>query len=64
MAHEKKLGEDDIAAIISSKDMEYTRVPVRFGPLIEFMYRTGYVKNKPASWKDLFFEEAHGLPGS
>jgi len=28
------------------------------------MYRTGYVKNKPASWKDLFFQEAHGLPGS
>jgi NitT/TauT family transport system substrate-binding protein len=44
--------------------MEYTRVPSRFGQLIEFMYRTGYVKNKPASWKELFFEEAHGLPGS
>jgi len=26
--------------------------------------RTGYVKNKPTSWKDLFFQEAHGLPGS
>jgi NitT/TauT family transport system substrate-binding protein len=64
MAHEKKLSEDDIATIISSKDMEYTKVPRRFGQLIEFMYRTGYVKNKPASWKDLFFQEAHGLPGS
>jgi NitT/TauT family transport system substrate-binding protein len=64
MAHEKKLSEDEVTAIISSKDMEYTKVPRRFGALIEFMYRTGYVKNKPASWKDLFFEEAHGLPGS
>jgi NitT/TauT family transport system substrate-binding protein len=64
MAHEKKLREDEVTAIISSKDMEYTKVPRRFGALIEFMYRTGYVKNKPASWKDLFFEEAHGLPGS
>jgi NitT/TauT family transport system substrate-binding protein len=64
MAHEKKLSEDDIAAIISSKDMEYTKVPMRFGQLIEFMHRTGYVRNKPASWKDLFFEEAHSLPGS
>jgi NitT/TauT family transport system substrate-binding protein len=64
MMHEKRLSEDDIAAIISSKDMEYTRVPTRFGQLIEFMYRTGYIKNKPTSWKDLFFEEAHGLPGS
>jgi len=64
MAHEKKLSEDDVAAIISSKDMEYTKVPMRFGQLIEFMHRTGYVRNKPASWKDLFFEEAHSLPGS
>ena len=64
MAHEKKLSEDEITAIISSRDMEYTKVPQRFGALIEFMYRTGYVKNKPASWKDLFFEEAHGLSGS
>src|SRR5215467_4378989 len=36
MAHEKKLSEDDIAAIISGKDMEYTKVPRRFGQLIEF----------------------------
>jgi len=64
MTHEKKLSEDDIAAIISSKDMGYTKVPMRFGQLIEFMHRTGYLRNKPASWKDLFFEEAHSLPGS
>jgi NitT/TauT family transport system substrate-binding protein len=64
MANEKKLSEDDMLAIISGKDMEYTKVPSRFGALIEFMYRTGYVKNKPDSWKDLFFEEAHSLPGS
>jgi hypothetical protein len=64
MAHEKKLSEDEVTAIISSKDMEYTKVPRRFGALIEFMYRAGYVKNEPASWKDPFLEEAHGLPGS
>jgi len=64
MAHEKKLSEDEILAIISGSDMAYTRVPTRFGALIEFMQRTGYIKNKPASWKDLFFEVAHELPGS
>ena len=51
-------------AIISGKDMEYTRVPARFDAPIEFMHRTGYVMSKPASWKDLFVEVAHGLPGS
>jgi sulfonate transport system substrate-binding protein len=64
MANEKKLGEDEMEAIISSRDMEYTRAPSRFGALIEFMHRTGYIKSKPTSWKDLFFEEAHGLPGN
>jgi NitT/TauT family transport system substrate-binding protein len=32
--------------------------------MLEFLHAIGSVKNKPASWKDLFFEEAHGLPGS
>jgi sulfonate transport system substrate-binding protein len=63
ITNEKKLSEDEFVAIISSKDMEYTRVPSRFGALTEFMHRTGYIKNNPASWKDLFFEEAHDLPG-
>jgi NitT/TauT family transport system substrate-binding protein len=64
MANEKKLTEDELTTIISGKDMEYTRVPRQLGKLVEFMYRTGFIKNKPSSWKDLFFQEAHALPGS
>jgi NitT/TauT family transport system substrate-binding protein len=30
----------------------------------EFMHAVGSIKIKPASWKDLFFPEVHGLPGS
>jgi len=30
----------------------------------EFMHRIGTLKNLPASWKDLFFPEIHGVPGS
>jgi NitT/TauT family transport system substrate-binding protein len=28
------------------------------------MNKTGAIKVKPASWKDLFFPNAHALPGS
>jgi NitT/TauT family transport system substrate-binding protein len=28
------------------------------------MHAVGSIKIKPASWKDLFFPEVHGLPGS
>jgi NitT/TauT family transport system substrate-binding protein len=30
----------------------------------EFMSRNGLIPAKPESWKDLFFEEVHNLPGS
>jgi NitT/TauT family transport system substrate-binding protein len=30
----------------------------------EFMHAVGTIKIKPATWKDLFFPEVHGLPGS
>jgi NitT/TauT family transport system substrate-binding protein len=30
----------------------------------EFMHSVGSIKVKPASWKDVFFPELHGLPGS
>ena len=64
MTKEKRLTEDDLTQSFSSPDMEYTKVPSRVGKLIDFMHATALVKNKPASWKDLFFPEAHGLPGS
>jgi NitT/TauT family transport system substrate-binding protein len=64
MTREKKLTEDELTASFSGKDMEYTKVPSRVGKLVDFLYRVGSVKNKADSWKDLFFPEAHGLPGS
>jgi NitT/TauT family transport system substrate-binding protein len=64
MTKEKRLTEDDLTASFSSKDLEFTKVPSRMGKMIEFLHSIGSVKNKPDSWKDLFFHEAHALPGS
>jgi NitT/TauT family transport system substrate-binding protein len=30
----------------------------------DFMHKTGAIKQKPESWKDLCFDNVHGLPGS
>ena len=30
----------------------------------EQMFKTGVIKTKPSSWKDVFFAEAHSLPGN
>ena len=64
MTNERKLTEDDLTSTFSSKDMEYTKVPSRLGKIVDFLHRIGFVKNEPAAWTDLFFQEAHGLPGS
>jgi len=31
---------------------------------VEFMHRIGSIKAKPDSWRDLFFPNVHGSPGS
>jgi len=30
----------------------------------DFMYRIDRIKSRPASWKDLFFEDAHRRGGN
>lgn len=64
LTKEKRLTEDDVFALISTKDLEFTKVPNKVGVVVDFMHKVGMVKTKPGSWKDLFFPEAHGLPGS
>ena len=64
MTKERKLSEDDLTLTFSGRDMEYTKVPSRLGKILDFLHRVGFVKSEPTSWKDLFFQEAYGLPGS
>jgi sulfonate transport system substrate-binding protein len=64
MTNERRLSEDDLTASFSTQDMVYTKVPSRLGKIVDFLHRVGFVKSEPASWKDLFFQEAYGLPGS
>lgn len=60
---EKRLTEDDIVAIISGDGFDFTTTPKKVGAFTQFMAKIGSIKNKPESWKDLFFPEAHGLKG-
>jgi len=64
MTKEKRLTEDDLTQSFSSKDLEFTKVPSKLGRMLEFLHSIGSIKSKPESWKDLFFQEAHGLAGS
>jgi NitT/TauT family transport system substrate-binding protein len=64
MTKDKNLTEEELAAVMATPDLEYTKVPQNVGKMVDFMFRTGALKTKPASWKDFFFTEAHALPGS
>jgi len=60
-----KLTKDQIMAILSDEDMiAYSATPSRVMPFVDYMVKTGRIKNKPSDWKDLFFANAHGLKGS
>jgi len=59
-----KSSVDEILKIINDPQIEYSLTPSNTMKMIDFMYRTGAIKMKPSSWKELFFPNMHELPGS
>lgn len=60
----EKISIDDLASMLNNPKVAFRLAPSATYPVAEFLHRIGRVKNKPASWKDLFFATAHGLQGS
>ena len=56
--------EAELERMIRQPDAQYSVTPVSVSRFATFMARIGTIKQAPASWRDLFFAEAHGLPGS
>ncbi len=50
--------------IIRNPEVDFKLTPENTYPLAEFMNRVGAIKNKPASVKDYFFDDAHVANGS
>ena len=55
---------DALEKMVADPDVDYTTTPVSVMKIVDFMYKVGRLKKKPNSWKDMFFQEAHGLNGS
>jgi len=60
----EKLTVDELVAMLNSPNFVYSTAPKGTMKLAEAMYRNGAIKTKPASWKDYFFPEIYGTPGS
>jgi len=54
----------DILAMLNDPAIVYTTTPQNVMKYVDFMAKVGSIKVRPDSWKDLFFTNAHGLPGS
>ncbi len=53
-----------LLSILNDPDIQFTVTPSNIGAYATFMHKVGAIKTKPASWKDVFFEELHGETGS
>jgi NitT/TauT family transport system substrate-binding protein len=59
VSKDKKSSVDELHAILTQPGFAFSKKPATIGAFAEFMHRVGLIKNKPASWKDMFFPEAH-----
>ena len=58
------LSPEEILEVLNDPHVKFTTTPENVMKYAEFMNDAGSLKNRPASWKDLFFPEIHGAPGS
>jgi NitT/TauT family transport system substrate-binding protein len=55
---------ENIERMLNDPQIVYTTTPQNVMKYVDFMHKTGAIKARPESWKDLFFPNAQALPGS
>jgi NitT/TauT family transport system substrate-binding protein len=60
----EKFSVNKILEFMSYPGFEFKLAPERTMDFADFLFKTGVIKVKPNNWKDMFFPNAHGLPGS
>jgi len=59
-----KLALDFVDRVVSGPQVRWTMVPENTMKFARFMASTGTLRVPPASWRDYFFPEIHGVDGS
>lgn len=63
-AEPSSLTVDFVEKIVADPESNFTTTPEKSLAFAEFQHRVGQIKEKPASWKDLFFPALHDKSGS
>jgi NitT/TauT family transport system substrate-binding protein len=61
---ESGFSEGELLEVIGDPAVKFTTTPENVMKYADFMFRMGTLKAMPASWRDLFFDEIHGVPGA
>ena len=59
-----KIDIDLMVGLLQDPRYKYVLTPRSMTVWSDFMFKMGRIKHKPASWKDLYWQEIHGLDGS
>lgn len=59
-----ELSAEFVDKIMTNPEVNFTNIPLNVMKYATFMHKTGIIQSKPAGWYELFFDAAHGLPGS
>jgi NitT/TauT family transport system substrate-binding protein len=62
--NDKGFSVKEIVDVLSDPHIKFTTTPENVMKYAEFMHSIGSIKNRPGSWRDMFFPEIHGAPGS
>ena len=61
---EKGFSVSEIEEVLNDPHVKFSTTPENVMKYATFMHDVGSLKNQPVSWKDLFFPEIQGAPGS
>ena len=60
----EKLTVDEMAQLLTQPGAIFQAAPVRTMVYATYMYKAGFIKLEPKSWKDYFFPTMHARDGS
>jgi NitT/TauT family transport system substrate-binding protein len=63
-ATKEKYSVDEVVAMIKAPNVVYSTTPNATMVFADFMFKTGLIKTRPATWKEFFFPVVHNLPGT
>ena len=59
-----RLAPERVAGMIQRPENQWTTTPTKIMDFAAYMHAAGAIAQRPESWRELFFPEVHGLPGS